>query len=203
MRRRHCSRYRKGQAHRSNSRDRLAVDCASEALSEPRRSATRANLPSAGIAGMNLKLKRTPGIYIIGFMGSGKSTVGRLLADEIGWRFADLDDDIEASQRASVSEIFASRGEQEFRRIEQEALVRQLHSIRRGTPTVLAIGGGAFAQPENIELLTEHGITVWIDTDFDIVRKRVQGSDHRPLARDAAKFEQLFRERRRFYEQAE
>lgn len=152
---------------------------------------------------MNLKLKRTPGIYIIGFMGSGKSTVGRMLADEIGWRFADLDDDIENSQRTSISDIFATRGEAEFRRLEHEAIQNRVRSISRGTPTVLAVGGGAFTQPDNIRLLREHGITVWIDTDFDIIRKRIHGSDHRPLARDPEKFEQLFRERRRFYEQAE
>ena len=152
---------------------------------------------------MNLKLKRTPGIYIIGFMGSGKSTVGRMLAEEIGWRFADLDDDIENSLRTSISEIFATRGEAEFRRLGHEAIQNRVRSIRRGAPTVLAVGGGAFTQPDNIHLLTENGITVWIDTDFDIVRKRIQGSDHRPLARDPEKFEQLFRERRSFYQQAE
>ena len=55
---------------------------------------------------MNLKLKRTPGIFLIGFMGSGKSTVGRMLAEEIGWRFADLDDDIEHAHHRTVSDIF-------------------------------------------------------------------------------------------------
>src|SRR3954454_16371813 len=114
----------------------MAPCCVGTIAADAGRPATRTNLHATGFERMNLKLKRTPGIYIIGFMGSGKSTVGRLLADEIGWRCADLDDDIEASQRASVSEIFASRGEQEFRRIEHEALVRQIHSIRRGTPTV-------------------------------------------------------------------
>ena len=81
---------------------------------------------------MNLKLKRTPGIYIVGFMGSGKTTVGRLLAEEIGWRFADLDEDIEHSQRRSVSDIFLHQGEEAFRRIEHEALSDRVRSIRRG-----------------------------------------------------------------------
>ena len=152
---------------------------------------------------MNLKLKRTPGIYLIGFMGCGKSTIGRMLADEIGWRFADLDDDIEAQQRKSISEIFSTAGEEEFRRIEHEALARRVRSVRCGMPTVLAVGGGAFTQLENVELLTENGITVWIDAAFPVVRNRVAGSDHRPLARDAAKFEQLYYARRKFYSQAE
>lgn len=152
---------------------------------------------------MNLKLKRTPGIYLVGFMGSGKTTVGRMLADEIGWRFADLDEDIEHSQRKSISEIFATAGEQEFRRIEHQALQNRVRSIRRGTPTVLAVGGGAFTIPENMTLLQQNGITLWIDTDLDVIRKRVQTSDHRPLARDPENFDRLYRERRALYSQAE
>ena len=152
---------------------------------------------------MNLKLKRTPGIYIVGFMGSGKTTIGRMFADEIGWRFADLDEDIEHTQRRSINDIFATAGEEEFRRIECEALQHRVRAVCRGIPTVLALGGGAFTRPENIKLLHENGITVWIDTAFEVVRKRVQGSDHRPLARDMERFERLFRERREFYAQAE
>lgn len=152
---------------------------------------------------MNLKLKRTPGIYIVGFMGSGKTTIGRMFADEIGWRFGDLDEDIEHAQRRSISDIFATSGEEEFRRIEFEALQKRVRAVCRGVPTVLALGGGAFTRPETIKLLHENGITVWIDTAFDVVRKRVQGSEHRPLARDLEKFERLYRERREFYAQAE
>jgi shikimate kinase len=152
---------------------------------------------------MNLKLKRTPGIYIVGFMGSGKTTVGRLLAEEIGWKFADLDEDIEHSQRRSVSDIFITEGEEAFRRIEHQALCDRVRSIRRGTPTVLAVGGGAFTIPENMALLKENGITVWIDTDYDVMRKRVQNSDHRPLARDPERFERLYNERKSCYAQAE
>ena len=152
---------------------------------------------------MNLKLKRTPGIFLIGFMGSGKSTVGRLLAEEIGWRFADLDDDIERAQHRSVSDIFLHLGEEAFRRIEHDAIVDRVRSIRRGEPTVLSLGGGAFTREQNIELLRENGITIWIDTDFDIMRKRVQSSDHRPLARNPERFERLYHERRKFYARAE
>ena len=152
---------------------------------------------------MNLKLKRTPGIYLVGFMGSGKSTVGRMLADEIGWRFADLDDDIEVQQRRSISEIFDKVGEEEFRRIEHEALAKRVRAIRCGMPTVLALGGGAFTRTENRELLTEHGVTVWIDTAFAVVQKRVGMSTHRPLARDPARFEALYNARREDYAKAE
>jgi shikimate kinase len=152
---------------------------------------------------MNLKLKRTPGIYLIGFMGSGKSTIGRMLADEIGWRFADLDDDIEMQQRRSISEIFTNSGEAEFRRIEHEALAKRVRSVRCGAPTVLAVGGGAFTKKENVDLLVENGVTVWIDAAFAVVKSRVGQCEHRPLAKDPVKFEQLYRSRREFYSKAE
>jgi shikimate kinase len=152
---------------------------------------------------MNLKLKRTPGIYLIGFMGSGKTTIGRMFAEEIGWRFADLDDDIEAEHNTSISNLFATVGEAQFRRIETEAIRKRVQLIRRGLPTVLALGGGAFTIEENIDCLTENGITVWLDADFDVVKARCEGSEHRPLARDPRKFQRLFKERRRFYRRAE
>src|SRR5262245_38788901 len=141
MRRRHPSRRRTWQTDSGDPGFGVAIDPSRAAVSRSCGSATRANLSPARAAGMNLKLKRTPGIYIIGFMGSGKSTVGRMLAEEIGWRFADVDDDIENSQRASISEIFATRGEAEFRRLEHEAIQNRVHGISRGTPTVLAVGG--------------------------------------------------------------
>src|SRR3954451_19687077 len=152
---------------------------------------------------MNLKLKRKPGIYFIGFMACGQSTIILWYAEEIGWRFADLDDDIEARQKMTIQDIFANFGEEEFRRIEFEAMRNRVQMVRRGSPTVLALGGGAFTREENITLLTEHGITVWIDTPFEIVRQRVAQCSHRPLARDAEGFEKLYYARRPFYERAE
>ena len=68
---------------------------------------------------------------------------------------------------------------------------------------MLALGGGAFTRQENVDLLTENGITVWIDTAFNVVRHRVAGCEHRPLAKDPAKFEQLYRDRRASYAKAE
>ncbi|HYO82094.1 MAG TPA: shikimate kinase [Bryobacteraceae bacterium] len=152
---------------------------------------------------MRLKLKRTPGIYLVGFMASGKSTVGRMYADEIGWRFADLDDDIESAEKTSISDLFSHRGEEAFRCIEGEALERRVQSIRRGTPTVLALGGGTFTREDNVQLVTDHGITVWIDTSFDVVSRRVSMSNHRPLARDPERFAALYEARRSSYSKAE
>ena len=151
---------------------------------------------------MNLKLKRTPGIYLVGFMGCGKTTIGRMYAEEIGWRYADLDDDIEGRQHCSISDLFEKFGEAEFRRIESDAIVHRVNLIRRGMPTVLALGGGAFARESNIELLNDHGISVWIDTDFSIIQRRVAQATHRPLARDPERFQRLYSERRAFYARA-
>ena len=83
---------------------------------------------------MNIRLKRTPGLYLVGFMGCGKTTIGRLAAARLGWSFADLDDDIEAAEGATISEIFAKRGEAEFRRIEAEALRARVCEIATRPP---------------------------------------------------------------------
>ena len=93
---------------------------------------------------MILKLKRTPGIYLVGFMGSGKSTVGRALADELGWHFIDLDEEIERQQGCTISSIFDSQGEPAFRKVESEALHKVVRAIQSGRPHVVALGGGAW-----------------------------------------------------------
>ncbi|MBV9769278.1 MAG: shikimate kinase [Bryobacterales bacterium] len=152
---------------------------------------------------MLLKLKRTPGLYLVGFMGSGKSEVGRLLAHELGWSFADTDEDIETSQGVSIAEIFDTRGEQEFRRIEQEALRKRLREVESGKPIVLALGGGAFVDPTNQRMLVERGVTVWLDCPFPRISSRLEGQTHRPLARDPAMFQRLYHDRRDTYSKAE
>jgi shikimate kinase len=152
---------------------------------------------------MLLKLKRTPGLYLIGFMGSGKSAVGRLLADELGWSFADIDEDIEKAQGVSIAEIFDRRGEQEFRVIEREAVRKRVREIECGKPMVLALGGGAFVDPENRKTLEERGVTIWLDCPFPRICARLDGQTHRPLARDPEKFRQLFDDRRDTYGKAE
>jgi shikimate kinase len=152
---------------------------------------------------MNIQLKQTPGLYLVGFMGSGKTTVGTLLADRLGWRFADLDADIEDRERTSISEIFETRGEAEFRRIESEMLRERVCAIARGRPTVLALGGGAFVDTANFELVEAHGISIWLDCPFEMVRQRVERERHRPLARDPERFATLFEARREAYSRAD
>lgn len=153
---------------------------------------------------MILKLKQTPGLYLVGFMGSGKTTIGRLLADRLGWSFADIDKDIEASQQRTISDIFDSLGEEAFRRMESEALQARVRAVARGVPTVMALGGGAAAQPENLELIENHGVTIWLSCPFDVVVRRVMQDDpNRPLARDMKSFEELFYARQQAYGRAD
>lgn len=152
---------------------------------------------------MILKLKRTPGIYIVGFMGSGKSTVGRLFAERLGWRFVDMDEDIESQQNCTISKLFETAGEEEFRRIETEAIRLRIRKVQAGHPMVVALGGGAFARPENIDLLLNNGVVVWLDTAFPILKRRVEATSHRPLARDPEKFLALYEARKPSYAQAD
>ena len=152
---------------------------------------------------MHLKLKRTPGIYITGFMGSGKTTIGRLVAEHLGWEFVDLDSDIEAQEHDTVPNIFASRGEAEFRRLETEAIRRWLNKIERGQPTVISLGGGAFVQPANYEMLGNNGISVWLDCSLEVVEARIADTDERPLARDKEAFRKLYAERKVLYGRAD
>ncbi len=152
---------------------------------------------------MILKLKRTPGLYLVGFMGSGKSTVGPMLADELGWSFLDVDQEIEAEQRVTIAQIFAERGEPEFRRIETEVLTARVRRIQRGRPMVMALGGGAFAQDHNYELLEENGVSVWLECPLEVVRARIGVDPVRPLTRDPIAMEALFEKRRAAYARAD
>lgn len=152
---------------------------------------------------MNLKLKRTPGIYLVGFMGSGKSTIGRLLAHRLGWSFFDVDHEIEAAEGASIREIFETRGEPEFRRIETAILGQHIAWIEQGRPTVLALGGGAFAGERNRALLEDRGVTIWLDCPFEIVGRRAAETAHRPLSWDREGFAALYRERLETYRLAD
>jgi len=152
---------------------------------------------------MLLKLKQTPGIYLVGFMGCGKSTVGCTLADELGWSFFDLDKEVEKAAGQSISEIFERQGEAAFRALETEALKKRVQNIRTGLPQVIALGGGAFTIQDNFELATNHGVTVWLDTPLDVIEKRIAEEDHRPLARDAGRLRSLYEDRRPAYERAD
>jgi len=156
---------------------------------------------------MILKLKRTPGIFLVGFMGSGKSTVGRALAEELGWGFVDLDQDIEQREGMPIPQIFDTRGEAAFRQAETEALKERVRSVESGKPYVIALGGGAFLSDANFEMVSNNGVSVWLDCPFPMVERRLAGQhveyNHRPLARDPDKLRELFAVRRTGYERAD
>jgi shikimate kinase len=149
-----------------------------------------------------LKLKQTPGLYLIGFMASGKTTIGKLLADRLGWNFADIDDDIEAGSQRSIPEIFDTLGEPVFRQLEADAITRRVREVACGRPTVIAVGGGAAVQPGNLELLEEHGVTIWLSCAYEVVARRVAQNANRPLARDMQRFAELYQARQAAYSRA-
>ena len=157
-------------------------------------------MPPRGSSSRNLRM-----ICLTGFMGSGKSTVGRLLARQIGWRFVDLDELIETRARLDISAIFDRFGEAVFRQMEQEALERVLgESGERQLPTVLALGGGTIAQPDCAALVRDAAIPViWLQCSPQRLLERCAMMTNRPLFRDEASFLKLYEERVPFYQQAE
>lgn len=133
-------------------------------------------------------------------MGSGKSTVGSLLADALGWPLIDVDTVIEAGQGLSIREIFENSGEPFFRQIEHAALT----AAAQAEPAVIALGGGTFAQPPNVDLIrAAGGTTIWLDCPPEILRARCEGMEHRPLFRDEQSFQQLYAERVVYYRLAD
>lgn len=118
-------------------------------------------------------------IALVGLMGVGKSTVGRRLAQRLGLPFADGDHEIEAAAGMSVSEIFATRGEAEFRAGEARVMRRLLE----GPPIVLATGGGAMMNADTRALMKQHAVSVWMRADLKVIAERVGRRDTRPLLR--------------------
>lgn len=152
---------------------------------------------------MILKLKRTPGIYLVGFMACGKTTIGRMLAQSLGWTFVDIDDDIEAGAETAISDIFETLGEEEFRRLESAAITERIRMIEKGSAMVIALGGGAFARAENYDLISTNGVSIWLMCPLDMLQQRVAAATHRPLARDCKQFAELYHARLPLYGRAD
>jgi shikimate kinase len=144
-------------------------------------------------------------LCLIGFMGCGKSTVARLLARQVGWWHVDLDHRIIENAGLTIPEIFAQLGEPAFREMEHEQLRRTLgEAVELGAPTVVSLGGGTTAQPQNLALLRESGAKlVWLHCPIEELLSRVSRITNRPLFRDEASFRQLYQERLPSYEVAD
>jgi shikimate kinase len=143
-------------------------------------------------------------IVLVGFMGAGKTSVGRELGRHLGWPFIDLDDRVQARERRTIAEIFQTSGEAEFRRAEYNALDELLKEVESG-PMVVAVGGGAFPQAENTSLLEAClATTVFLDASADELWRRC-GDDttERPLRQDEQVFRQLYERRRPRYLRAQ
>ena len=116
-------------------------------------------------------------LWLIGMMGVGKTTVGRAVAESVGARFTDTDDEIVAETGCSVADFFATRGEPAFRDVEQATIER----IARCTGQVIATGGGAILRRANTEAMRRSGTVVWLDATAEVLTERVGSDGSRPL----------------------
>jgi len=140
-------------------------------------------------------LLRGLNIYLIGMMGSGKTTVGKHLAESLNYRFIDTDQIIEAIAKQSIPAIFEQSGEASFRELETQVL----GELSVYTRTVIATGGGIVQEQMNWSYL-QHGLVVWLDVDLETLNQRVMEDQNRPLA---DKLESLLATRRPLYAQAD
>jgi shikimate kinase len=141
-------------------------------------------------------------IYLVGFMGTGKTTVGKELAKRKNWSFVDLDDLIELRERMTIVEIFAQKGEPYFRRREKEIL----KEVAKEKNFVVACGGGIVLDEENVKIMYETGIPICLVATPEIILKRTEGFSYRPLLNTAnpkERIEELLQKRAPFYARIE
>ncbi|MGD1699518.1 shikimate kinase [Dapis sp. BLCC M229] len=149
----------------------------------------------------NRQLLEGVNLYLVGMMGAGKTTVGHLLAQQLGYRFLDTDSLISQAAGKSISEIFATEGEAAFRELETNIL-SEVCSYKKLT---IATGGGIVIKPFNWSYL-QHGIVVWLDVPVEVLYSRLQGDRTRPLLQNSnplAKLQAILEERRPLYANAD
>ncbi len=140
-------------------------------------------------------------IVLLGFMGSGKSTIGKLLSERLEVPFLDLDEEIVRKTGLSIPEIFSSSGEEKFREIERETLMGLLS---KPESLVISTGGGAPAYKDNMELINKNSISIYLKADFEKLWKRISKDSNRPLVTAGKeKVRELFERRIPFYEKAD
>ena len=141
---------------------------------------------------------RADKLYLVGFMGAGKTTVARALGARLRWRVEDIDMRIEARERRAVATIFSQSGEAHFRQAERQVLADLLPEREM----VMATGGGTFVEPDNRALMLADGAVAWLDVPFARVLERVPSDGRRPLAADRTQMELLFARRQLAYAEA-
>jgi shikimate kinase len=144
-------------------------------------------------------------VFLLGFMGAGKTCVGRALARLLRWRFVDLDQRIEMRDGRTIAEIFAGSGEDAFRRVETAVLREVVAELPHGSPAVVALGGGAPVREENAALLASCGAPqVFLDAPFEVLRQRSRETAvARPLFREEDQARLLYESRKPHYLKAQ
>ena len=139
-------------------------------------------------------------IFLVGFMGSGKSTVGKILSKKTGLKFVDIDSEIEKKEGKTIKEIFEERGESYFRNLEKEKIKK--FSKKRGF--IVSTGGGLGADKENMNLMKKNGVVIWLDLSLEEVLRRCGNDKNRPLLRQPLEnLKRLFEERKNVYSMAD
>jgi shikimate kinase len=142
--------------------------------------------------------ERDDPIFLVGFMGAGKSVSGALLARRLGWDFIDLDRLVIDREQRSIAEMFALDGEVGFRQAE----LRALDTLQGRRRLVVACGGGTYSHPEGSARIDAMGRAVWIDVPLSTSVERCTSGPVRPLLRDRAQIESLYRARLPAYRRA-
>lgn len=148
-------------------------------------------------------------IYLTGFMTSGKSTLGRILANVLGWNFYDLDQEIEKDEKKRVTEIFETSGESYFRKTESE----KLKSLSKEKKVVISLGGGTIVNEENVNFIVTNGKLVYLKVEPEIIYTRIKKKTDRPLFKEFVlaentkedfiiKIKSMLDEREKYYKKA-
>jgi shikimate kinase len=140
-----------------------------------------------------------PRIFLVGFMASGKTTVGQLLAERLARRFIDLDDRIVQRAGKPITRIFTEDGEEHFRRLESDLL----RDVAKEYGVIISLGGGAFVSEANRRVVKAHGVSIWLDCSFDVILERLQGAKDRPLNTSPENLRTLLESRIERYAQAD
>jgi shikimate kinase len=155
-----------------------------------------------------MAVPRLRAVFLVGFMGAGKSSVGRALGQRLSWLFEDLDDRVVQSEGRSIAEIFCHSGEAAFRLVEHSALKQVCSELKRGASRIIALGGGAFAQRANMDLLRSSGAPiVFLSAPVEelwarCARQAAENGIERPLLQDLDQFRALHDSRRKSYMKA-